>query len=267
MMTNSGSGTRVDEIAQGIFRISTPVSAVPGGFTFNQYLVVDDEPLLFHTGLRQMFPLVREAIEAIMPVERLRYVSFSHYEADECGALNDFLAAAPNAVPLCGQIGAMVSIGDMADRPPRALDDGEGVSLGAHTVRWFATPHLPHGWDCGFLMEETTRTLMCGDLFTQGGGGARASDRGRHPRTERSLPGRHGLFFTDQECAGVDRAPRRGKSDDAGLHAWRGVARRRSAPAQGARRTTRRVRPLAKRGASGLTSASAQRRTSTPARL
>ncbi len=169
MMTNSESGTRVDEIAQGIFRISTPVSAVPGGFTFNQYLVVDDEPLLFHTGLRQMFPLVREAIEAIMPVERLRYVSFSHYEADECGALNDFLAAAPNAVPLCGQIGAMVSIGDMADRPPRALDDGEGVSLGAHTVRWFATPHLPHGWDCGFLMEETTRTLMCGDLFTQGG--------------------------------------------------------------------------------------------------
>jgi len=169
MITNSESGTRVDEIAQGIFRISTPVSVVPGGFTFNQYLVVDDEPLLFHTGLRQMFPLVRAAIQSIMPVERLRYVSFSHYEADECGALNDFLAAAPNAVPLCGRIGALVSIGDIADRPPRALDDGESVSLGAHTARWFATPHLPHGWDCGFLMEEKTRTLMCGDLFTQGG--------------------------------------------------------------------------------------------------
>ena len=169
MITNDESGTRVDEIAQGIFRISTPVSAVPGGFTFNQFLVVDDEPLLFHTGLRQMFPLVREAIEAIMPVERLRYVSFSHYEADECGALNDFLAAAPNAVALCGRIGALVSIGDIADRPPRALDDEETISLGTHTVRWLASPHLPHGWDCGFLMEETTRTLMCGDLFTQGG--------------------------------------------------------------------------------------------------
>ena len=169
MITNTEAGTRVDEIAQGIFRISTPVAAVPGGFTFNQFLIVDDEPLLFHTGLRQMFPLVREAIDAIVPVERLRYISFSHYEADECGALNEFLAAAPGAVPLCGQIGAMVSIGDIADRPPRALDDEEAVSLGAHTVRWFATPHLPHGWDCGFLMEETTRTLMCGDLFTQGG--------------------------------------------------------------------------------------------------
>jgi flavorubredoxin len=169
MITNSESGTSADEIAQGIFRISTPVAAVPGGFTFNQYLVVDDEPLLFHTGLRQMFPLVREAVDAIMPVERLRYVSFSHYEADECGALNDFLAAAPEAVPLCGQVGAMVSIGDMADRPPRALDDGESLSLGAHTVRWIAAPHLPHGWDCGYLMEESTRTLLCGDLFTQGG--------------------------------------------------------------------------------------------------
>lgn len=169
MITNKESGTRVDEIARGIFRISTPVSVVPGGFTFNQFLVVDDEPLLFHTGLRQMFPLVREAIQAIMPVERLRYVSFSHYEADECGALNLFLAAAPDAVPLCGQIGALVSIGDIADRTPRGLDDGESVSLGTHRVRWLATPHLPHGWDCGFLMEEETGTLMCGDLFTQGG--------------------------------------------------------------------------------------------------
>lgn len=169
MITNSESGTRVDEIARGIFRISTPVTAVPGGFTFNQYLVVDDEPLLFHTGLRQLFPLVREAIGTIMPIENLRHVSFSHFEADECGALNHFLAAAPNAVPLCGRIGAMVSIGDVADRPPRALDDGESVSLGAHTLRWFETPHLPHGWDCGFLMEEQTRTLLCGDLFTQGG--------------------------------------------------------------------------------------------------
>jgi flavorubredoxin len=104
-----------------------------------------------------------------MQVQRLRHISFSHYEADECGALNEFLAAAPNAAPLCGKIGALVSIGDMADRAPRALEDGELVSLGAHKVRWLATPHLPHGWECGYLMEETTRTLLCGDLFTQGG--------------------------------------------------------------------------------------------------
>lgn len=169
MITNPASGTSIDEIADGIHRISTPVSVVPGGFTFNQYLIVDDEPLLFHTGLRRMFPLVREAIAAVMPVERLRWVAFSHYEADECGALNEFLAAAPNALPLCGEIAALVSVADIADRPPRAMEDGEELSLGRHRVRWFATPHLPHAWECGFLAEETTRTLLCGDLFTQGG--------------------------------------------------------------------------------------------------
>ena len=169
MITNRDSGTTIDEIAPGIYRISTPVSVVPGGFTFNQYLILDDEPLLFHTGLRRTFPLVREAVAAVMPVERLRHVSFSHYEADECGALNEFLAAAPNAAPLCGEVAAMVSVGDMADRPPHAMKDGELVSLGTHKVRWFATPHLPHAWECGFLMEEATRTLLCGDLFSQGG--------------------------------------------------------------------------------------------------
>jgi len=169
MITNRESGTRVDEIARGIYRIATPLSVVPGGFSFNQYLVVDDEPLLFHTGLRRMFPLVREAIGAVMPVERLRHVSFGHYEADECGALNEFLAVAPQASPLCGDIAAMVSINDMADRPPRGLQDGEAVTLGRHTVRWIAAPHLPHAWENGFLFEESTRTLLCGDLFTQPG--------------------------------------------------------------------------------------------------
>jgi flavorubredoxin len=169
MITTSETGTSIDEIATGIYRISTPVSAVPGGFTFNQFLIVDDEPLLFHTGLRRLFPLVREAIAAVMPVKRLRYISFSHYEADECGSLNDFLAAAPDAVPLCGEIAALVSVSDVADRAPRAIADEEVVALGAHRVRWFATPHLPHAWECGFLAEETTRTLLCGDLFTQGG--------------------------------------------------------------------------------------------------
>lgn len=170
-ITNRNSGTRIDEIVDGIYRISTPVppSAVPGGFTFNQYLVVDDQPLLFHTGLRRMFPLVREAISSVIPVERLAYIGFSHYEADECGSLNEMLAVAPNAVPLCGLTAALVTINDVADRPARGLADGEIISLGRHSVRWFDTPHLPHAWECGFLMEEHTRTLLCGDLFTQGG--------------------------------------------------------------------------------------------------
>ena len=169
MITNLESGTSIDEIANGVYRISTPVSVVPGGFTFNQFLIVDEQPILFHTGPRRMFPLVREAIDAILPVARLRYISFSHYEADECGSLNEFLAVAPNAVPLCGRVAAIVSISDVADRQPRIMDDNELLSLGAHAVRWFDTPHLPHAWECGFLMEETTGTLLCGDLFTQGG--------------------------------------------------------------------------------------------------
>jgi flavorubredoxin len=112
---------------------------------------------------------VREAIQAVMPVERLRHISFSHYEADECGALNEFLAVAPRAVPLCGKIAALVSISDVADREPRPLDDDELMSIGTHKLRWLATPHLPHSWECGLMMEETTRTFLCGDLFTQGG--------------------------------------------------------------------------------------------------
>ena len=169
MITNRDSGTRIDEIAPGIYRISTPVNKLPGGFSFNQYLVADAAPLLFHTGPRALFPLVRQAIDAVLPVGRLRHVAFSHFEADECGSLNDFLAVAPEAAPLCSAVGAMVSIGDIASRPPRGLADGETVSLGSHQVRWCSTPHLPHGWDCGYLFEATTRTLLCGDLFTQGG--------------------------------------------------------------------------------------------------
>jgi flavorubredoxin len=169
MITNPGSRTRVDEVTAGIFRISTPVADLPGGFSFNQYLIADEEPLLFHTGPRRMFPLVREAIAAVVPVERLRWVAFSHVEADECGALNELLAVAPGARPLCGQVAAMVSVNDIADRPPRVLVDGEATSLGAKRVRWLDAPHLPHGWDCGYLLEETTATLLCGDLFTQPG--------------------------------------------------------------------------------------------------
>ena len=172
MITNSQSGTNIHEIADGIYRINTPID-IPGGpaFNFNQYLLVDDEPLLFHTGPRQLFPMVREAIASLMPVERLRYVGFSHVEADECGALNLLLGVAPQAVPLCSRIGAMVSVNDLADRPPRALADGEQLSLGRHTVQWFDTPHVPHGWDCGLLMDLSNSTFFCGDLFTQGGTG------------------------------------------------------------------------------------------------
>lgn len=167
-ITNKQSGTNVHEIADGIYRISTPVT-IPGGFSFNQYLIVDDQALLFHTGPRKMFPLVREAVASVLPPERLRYIAFSHVEADECGSLNEWLAVAPQSTPLCGMVAAMVSIDDLADRPPRALADGELLSLGTHSVRWLDMPHLPHAWECGFLMEERTRTLLCGDLFTQGG--------------------------------------------------------------------------------------------------
>ena len=116
-----------------------------------------------------MFPLVREAVASLLPVERLRHIAFSHVEADECGSLNEWLAVAPHSAPMCGTVAAMVSVGDLADRPPRALADGEEVSLGKRSVRWFDAPHLPHAWECGFMMEESTRTLLCGDLFTQGG--------------------------------------------------------------------------------------------------
>jgi flavorubredoxin len=164
--------TTVHEIADRIYRISTPVTFPDGaGFSFNQYLIADDQPLLFHTGPRRMFPLVRDAVARVLPVERLRYVGLSHFEADECGSLNEWLAVAPPAEPVCGRVAAMVSVDDVADRPARALGDGEVLSLGTHAVRWFDTPHLPHAWECGFLLETRTRTLLCGDLFTQGGAG------------------------------------------------------------------------------------------------
>lgn len=169
MVAANSSGTRVDEIADGIYRISTPSEVVPGGFTFNQFLIKDDEPLLFHTGLRGTFPLVKEAIGRVMPVEKLRYVAFSHVEADECGALNNFLEVAPAAVPVCSRTAAMVSVNDLADRPPRPLADGETLRLGRHVVQWHDTPHLPHSWESGLITETSTRTFLCGDLFTHAG--------------------------------------------------------------------------------------------------
>lgn len=167
----SNSATRIDAIGENLYRISTkaPPEAVPGGFTFNQFLLVDDAPLLFHTGLRHQFDSVVEAVASVLPIEELRYISFCHVEADECGSLNEFLDVAPLAEPLCSQVAAMTSIGDLSSRPPRVLADGESLSLGKYLVRWFDAPHVPHGWENGFLFEEKTKTLFCGDLFTQGG--------------------------------------------------------------------------------------------------
>ncbi len=167
--------TKIDEIASGIYRLSTlvPDIAPPAGFTFNQFLILGEAPLLFHTGPRQMFPLVRSAVSRLIPPEQLRWIAFGHYEADECGAMNEWLAVAPQAEVAHGQTGCLVSLNDMADRKPRVLQDGETIDLGkGKRVRYLDTPHIPHGWEAGVLYEETTGTLLCGDLFTQLGDGS-----------------------------------------------------------------------------------------------
>ncbi|MGH8886804.1 MAG: MBL fold metallo-hydrolase [Egibacteraceae bacterium] len=171
--------TRVDEIADGIYRLSTwfPDVALPAGFTFNQFLVDAEEPLLFHTGQRMLFPLVSAAAARVLRIERLRWITFGHVEADECGSMNLWLAAAPRAEVAHGGFGCLVSLNDMADRPPRALSDGEVLDLGGKRVRHLDTPHVPHNWEARVLYEETTQMLLCGDLFTQlGDGPALTSD-------------------------------------------------------------------------------------------
>jgi flavorubredoxin len=153
--------TRSDEIAPGIFRLSTHVPGVapPAGFTFNQFLIVADEPLLYHTGPRGMFPLVSAAVAKLLPVGRLRWISFGHIEADECGAMNQWLAAAPEAQVVYSPLGCDVSLNDLADRPPRPLREGEVLDLGGKQVRLIPTPHVPHGWEAQVLYEESTATL------------------------------------------------------------------------------------------------------------
>jgi flavorubredoxin len=159
--------TRIDEIADDIFRLSTFVP--DANIMLNQYVVRADEPLLFHTGLRAVFPLVSDAVAKVVPLDRLRWITFGHVEADECGAMNSFLAAAPRAQVAHGAIACMVQVNDLADREPRPLGDGEIIDLGSRRVRNIDTPHLPHGWDAHVLFEETTGTLFCGDLFTRFG--------------------------------------------------------------------------------------------------
>lgn len=161
--------TTVDEIAPDIFRFSTLVPQIgPTGFAFNQFLVRDEQPFLFHTGMRQLYPLVKEAVSRVIDVRDLRWISFGHVEADECGAMNLFLADAPNAEVIHGPTAVMVSLNDLADRPPRIADD-QPLVTGSHRLRFIPTPHVPHGWESGLWFDETTRTLFTGDLFTQAG--------------------------------------------------------------------------------------------------
>ncbi len=160
--------TTVDEIAPDTFRLSTFIPEVgPTGMTFNQFVIRDEQPLLFHTGQRQLFPLISEAVATIVPLDQLRWIAFGHIEADECGSMNEFLAAAPDAQVAHGGLGCMVSLNDMADRAPVALQDGQVLELGRHRVRHLDTPHVPHGWEARVLFDETTQTLFCGDLLTQ----------------------------------------------------------------------------------------------------
>jgi flavorubredoxin len=164
--------TRLDEIADRIYRMSTFVPDIgPTGFTFNQFLIDADEPAIFHTGPRAMFPSVSEAIASLMPLDRLRWITFGHLEADECGAMNLFLSAAPRAQVAHTAIGCMVSINDLADRSPVVLDTEGSFDLGGRRLRSIDTPHVPHGWDAHVLFEETTGTLFCGDLLSQVGDG------------------------------------------------------------------------------------------------
>lgn len=171
--------TRIDEIASGIYRISTLVPEInpPAGFSFNQFLILADEPFLFHCGHRKMFPAISEAVARIVPLERLRWISFSHVEADECGALEAWLDAAPSAVAAHGAVGCRIWVSDAAERPPRALRDGEVIDLGSKRIRHLDTPHLPHGWDAGLIFEETTATLFCSDLFAHAGDGPAVTER------------------------------------------------------------------------------------------
>lgn len=158
---------KIDEIAADLFRISIYVPQA--NLQFNQFLVSDDQPLLYHTGLRRMFPMVHEAIARLLDPKTLRWIGFSHFEADECGSLNEWLAVAPQAEPICGQVAATVNINDWADRKARILERDEILSTGRYRFRLLPSPQVPHGWDASLLFEETDRSLFCSDLFLQSG--------------------------------------------------------------------------------------------------
>lgn len=162
---------QVTKLAEDIYRLSVFVPEIgpPAGFTFNSFLIIDDEPLLFHAGQRAMFPAFSEAVSSLMPIEKLRWLSFGHIEADECGAMNLWLAAAPQVQVVHGQTACEISLRDLADRPPRIVADGELITSGRRRIRYIDTPHVPHAWESGVIFEETSGILFCGDLFTQFG--------------------------------------------------------------------------------------------------
>ena len=184
--------TEVSEIADKIYRLSTFVPAVgPTGFTFNQFLIDAEQPLLFHYGQRSLFPLISAAVKSVIPLDKLRWTTCSHVEADESGALNQWLAAAPNATPAHGMVGCNIWLRDMADRDPRVLSNDEVIDLGGKRVRWLDTPHVPHNWDAGVIYEETTGTLFSSDLFTQFGPAAPTTESeivGPAIATEKAVP-------------------------------------------------------------------------------
>jgi len=166
---------KINEIAPDVYRISVFMPEIQ--LQFNHFLVKDDEPLLYHTGLRQMFPLVHKAVKTLIDPRLLRWIGFSHFEVDECGSLNEWLQVAPNARPVCSEVGALVNMSDYAIRPALAMKTNEVLQTGKRRYRFITTPHLPHGWDAGVMFEETDRTLLCSDLFHQNGDVAGLTDK------------------------------------------------------------------------------------------
>jgi flavorubredoxin len=187
---------RVDEIAADTFRIST--FHPDFGIQFNQFLVRDDEPFLMHTGMRRMFEATRSGVAQVLDPSRVRWIGFSHFEPDECGALNEWLAIAPSAAAVCGAVGDIVMLGDFADRPARVLADGEVLATGRHRLRYLATPHFPHGWDAGFFFDEATETLFCSDLLFQPGDPEAIIEENPMPTVRAALlEGMHGPLAHD----------------------------------------------------------------------
>lgn len=190
--------TRVTEIADGIYRLSTLVPELfpPAGFTFNQFLIKAAQPMLFHLGHRRMFPSISAAVAKLVPLTTLLHLAYSHAEADECGALNEWLAAAPNATIAHGPVGCAIWLGDQASRPPQKIADNEVIDLGGKRVRFLVTPHLPHGWDAQLLFEETTGTLLCSDILGHPGDGPAVVETDIVERAIESEQRSHSLSLT-----------------------------------------------------------------------
>ena len=221
----SSAVASIAEIAPDTYRVNVALpDAMPGGFSFNQYLVVDEMPLLFHTGPKKLFPLIREQIETVLPLSQLRYIAFSHVESDECGSLSEFLLAAPGSRPVCSDIAAMVSISDLVDVEPIGMADGQVLSLGRHQLVWQSTPHLPHGWECGYFFDTTTGTLFCGDLFTQPGFGHAPLVDARHPCAKRGIPPPDGLLLAFARHRQAHRQAREPRARAPRLHARQRLA-------------------------------------------